>query len=60
MLLITDNGRGFDRAVQRPGHFGLQSMRERAAAIGGVLTLVTAEGLGTQVHIRVPKQPHDG
>jgi signal transduction histidine kinase len=54
VLLITDNGRGFDPAVERLGHFGLQSMRERATAIGGVLTLISAEGLGMQVCVRVP------
>ena len=36
-LTIADHGRGFDPAVPRPGHFGLQSMWERAAAVGGTL-----------------------
>jgi signal transduction histidine kinase len=53
VLVITDNGRGFDSAAQRPGHFGLQSMRERAAAVGGVLALTSVEGVGTQVRVRV-------
>ena len=55
VLLITDNGRGFDPSTKRPGHFGLQSMRERAAAVGGVLALVSAEGVGTQVRVIVPR-----
>ena len=55
VLLITDNGRGFDPAVQRPGHFGLLSMRERATAVGGTLTLVSRAGIGTQVEVRVPR-----
>jgi signal transduction histidine kinase len=55
VLDIADNGRGFNPAVPRPGHFGLQSMRERASAVGGVLTLVSRAGLGTQVHVHVPR-----
>jgi signal transduction histidine kinase len=55
VLLIADNGRGFDPAVNRPGHFGLQSMRERAAAIGGTLDLTSAEGVGTQVRVCLPR-----
>ena len=55
VLLITDNGRGFDPAANRPGHFGLQSMRERAAAIGGTLDLTSAEGVGTQVRVCLPR-----
>ena len=55
VLRITDNGRGFDPAMKRPGHFGLQSMRERAAAVGGVLALTSARGVGTQLRVRVPR-----
>jgi signal transduction histidine kinase len=55
VLRITDNGCGFDPATRRPGHFGLQSMRERATAVGGVLTLVSAKGVGTQVRVGVPR-----
>jgi signal transduction histidine kinase len=54
ILLITDDGHGFDSARPRPGHFGLQSMRERAAAVGGTLALITAVGLGTQVRVSIP------
>jgi signal transduction histidine kinase len=55
VLVITDNGRGFDPARQRPGHFGLQSMRERAAAVEGVLVLTSVETVGTQLRVRVPR-----
>ena len=53
-LTITDSGRGFDPTMQRPGHFGLQSMRERAAAVGGTFALVSAIGLGTRIRVCVP------
>ncbi len=54
VLLISDDGRGFDPAVSQPDHFGLQSMRERAAAVGGTLYVVSARGAGTHIRVRVP------
>jgi len=55
-LRITDNGRGFDPdSVRRAGrHLGLVSMRDRAAAVGGRLTLESAPGRGTAVEMEVP------
>ena len=35
VLEIRDDGRGFDHTADHPGHFGLESMRSRAAEIGG-------------------------
>jgi signal transduction histidine kinase len=55
LLLIIDDGRGFDPRTCRPGHFGLQSMRERAAAVGGMLAYTSADGAGTQVRVRIPQ-----
>jgi signal transduction histidine kinase len=55
VLLIADNGRGFDPAKPRPGHFGLQSMHERTAAIGATLQLASADGAGTQVRVCLPR-----
>jgi signal transduction histidine kinase len=54
-LSIRDDGRGFetDRQVA-DGHFGLIGMRERAAQIGGVLTIHSALERGTQIAIDVP------
>jgi signal transduction histidine kinase len=54
VLLITDDGRGFATATRRPGHFGMQSMKERATAVGGTLAVRSAVGLGTQVRVSVP------
>jgi signal transduction histidine kinase len=56
LVQITDNGRGFDPAGGHPGHFGLDSMRSRAAEIGGRLTIASAPGLGTVVRVRVPAE----
>jgi signal transduction histidine kinase len=54
LLLFNDDGRGFDPNTPRPGHFGLQSMRERAAAVGGTLALISTVGLGTQLRLSIP------
>ncbi|MER5636495.1 GAF domain-containing sensor histidine kinase [Kitasatospora sp. NPDC002227] len=56
VLRIADDGRGFDPdGVRRAGrHLGLVSMRDRAAAVGGRLTLESAPGKGTVVELEVP------
>jgi signal transduction histidine kinase/streptogramin lyase len=57
ILRITDDGVGMDSALLehgRPGHFGLQGMRERAAHIEGKLTITSAPGAGTVVTLIVP------
>ena len=47
-------GRGFNTAASFPGHVGLRSMPERAAKMGGTVTIESAPGSGTQVVARVP------
>jgi signal transduction histidine kinase len=61
-LHIVDDGIGFDVAAQdaQPTtplerHLGLMSMRERAAEIGGTLTLRSARGGGTDILVTVPR-----
>jgi len=56
VLRVTDDGRGFDpeaRAI-RSRRLGLTSMHERAASLGGRLTITSAAGDGTTVELRVP------
>jgi ligand-binding sensor domain-containing protein/signal transduction histidine kinase len=54
-LSIRDNGRGFDPGVQiADGHFGLIGMRERAAQVGGVLSIQSAKERGTEIVVEVP------
>lgn len=58
-LRITDNGRGMDERMlsgDKPGHFGLQGMRERAARIGGKLTIRSSSGSGTEVEFILPNK----
>jgi len=47
-LAITDDGKGFDPASASTG-FGLQGLRERAAAIGARLSITSAPGRGAEV-----------
>jgi signal transduction histidine kinase/ligand-binding sensor domain-containing protein len=54
---IRDDGRGIEPAVRdddRPGHFGLPGMRERAELIGGRLEVWSEVGLGTEVELTIP------
>jgi signal transduction histidine kinase len=53
---VRDNGRGFNTAAGHPGHFGLDSMRSRAAEIGGGLTITSTPGSGTLVRVCVPAE----
>lgn len=57
-ICVRDDGVGIDDqtldAGQRPGHWGLVGMRERAQCIGGQLRIWSAQGSGTEVVLTVP------
>jgi len=54
-LTISDNGVGFTpEDVNTDQHFGLEILRERLEQVGGQVSLVTAEKLGTTVSVHVP------
>jgi len=57
-LLVRDDGAGIDPEVagmgRRAGHFGLVGMTERAARIGGRLTISRRKQSGTDVLLIVP------
>jgi signal transduction histidine kinase len=55
-LIVRDNGHGMDSATASRGrvnHFGLKSMRDRAARIGGQFQLITAPNLGTTIELKI-------
>jgi signal transduction histidine kinase len=52
-LVIKDDGRGFQEHP-RNGGFGLNSMRERAAELGGDLSIASPPRGGTCVSVRLP------
>jgi len=55
-LRVVDDGRGFvvDDPASVPAGFGLVSMRERAEALGGQLTVASRPGQGTRVELVLP------
>jgi len=56
-LRVADDGRGFDAAARAAGSdaaFGLQSMEERAQALGGGLVVRSAPGAGTTIEVALP------
>jgi signal transduction histidine kinase len=52
-LVVADDGRGFDPAAPQRG-FGLLGLRERAALLGGTVTVDSAPGTGTRVSVILP------
>jgi signal transduction histidine kinase/ligand-binding sensor domain-containing protein len=57
---IRDDGQGIDDTVldagERPGHFGLIGMRERAKKLGAHLEVWSKPGAGTEVDLRIPAE----
>ena len=61
-LAINDDGIGFDanhHAARRKGKavLGLLGMRERAAYVGGTLTVKSGLRVGTEIEVRIPLLP---
>jgi signal transduction histidine kinase len=52
-LIISDNGKGFENTDRRNGN-GLNNMKQRTAAMGGVCTIVSAKEKGTEVNCKIP------
>ena len=58
-LIVRDNGIGFEADADHAG-FGLESMRERAMAVGGSLRVESAPSGGTTIEAQVPLPSGDG
>jgi signal transduction histidine kinase len=57
LLLVADDGRGFDPASQpskNGTHFGLSTMRERAESMGARLQIDSKPGGGTRLTVHLP------
>ncbi len=52
-LTLTDDGKGFDTTKSFSENFGMQSIEERAKAIGGTCKVTSSPGAGTSVTISV-------
>jgi signal transduction histidine kinase len=57
-ILVADDGRGFDPGDRRRDGTGMLSMHERAAMLGGTLTVASRAGEGTEVQLCVPLGGH--
>jgi signal transduction histidine kinase len=52
LLQVSDNGEGFDPAIESEGQ-GLMSMRRRARTLNGTIEIVSRAGAGTTIRLRV-------
>lgn len=60
-LSVGDDGVGFDPAAleaRREPSFGMDTMRERAEAVGAKLVITSSPGRGTTVEVDFPVQAH--
>ncbi|GAB3788913.1 sensor histidine kinase [Dyella agri] len=58
VLEVHDNGNGIDQAIldagEKPGHWGLMGMRERAKQMSAKLSIESQPGNGTRVTLCIP------
>jgi signal transduction histidine kinase len=57
-LRVRDDGKGIDSKLmnddERPGHYGMRGMRERAKLMGGKVTVWSELDSGTEVELSIP------
>jgi ligand-binding sensor domain-containing protein/signal transduction histidine kinase len=57
-LRVRDDGKGIDAKLlnddERPGHYGIRGMRERAKLLGGKLAVWSEVETGTEVELSIP------
>jgi signal transduction histidine kinase len=53
-LRVADDGKGFDPAAPRSG-LGLKGMGDRAALLGGTLSIESAPGRGSTIEVTLPR-----
>jgi signal transduction histidine kinase len=59
LLEVRDNGKGISEEQLSGGKsLGLLGMRERAALLGGEITITGIPGKGTTVSVRIPEAPN--
>jgi signal transduction histidine kinase len=57
LLMVRDDGVGFDPTRRFPTSFGLLGMHERAEMLGGVLEIRSSPGEGTRIAVSFPAAP---
>lgn len=59
-LSVVDDGSGIDpdiEKIHKPGHFGVDTMRERVELAGGSFRISPGPGGGTEVRAVIPVEP---
>jgi two-component system NarL family sensor kinase len=54
VLIVEDDGQGFDPQNIPPGHFGLVGLNERVHMLGGNMKLESSPGSGTRLEVAIP------
>ncbi|MFG6147188.1 sensor histidine kinase [Halobacillus sp. B23F22_1] len=54
ILRVVDDGIGFKVEESKTSSYGLQNMRERTIEVGGVFKVISLEGQGTRLEVKVP------
>lgn len=56
LVIIKDDGKGFDPAAIGGQSFGLRGIRERLEILGGSLSILSAPGAGTTLRVLIPTE----
>jgi two-component system sensor histidine kinase DegS len=54
VVVVKDNGVGFDVSTKKEGSFGIVGMKERVEILDGTVTINSIKGMGTVVIVQVP------
>ena len=54
IMIVSDDGVGFDVEQSKTGSYGLQNMHERALEVGGTFKIVSVKNKGTRLEVKVP------
>ncbi|WP_019243296.1 MULTISPECIES: sensor histidine kinase [Bacillus] len=54
IMIVSDDGVGFNVEASKAGSYGLQNMHERALEVGGILKIVSVINKGTRLEVKVP------
>jgi len=54
IMIVSDDGVGFDVEQSKTGSYGLQNMHERSLEVGGTFKIVSVLNKGTRLEVKVP------
>lgn len=60
IVVVADNGRGFDAPRHQSGKHGIAGMRQRVEACGGQLRVTSTPGKGTRICAVIPRSADGG